>query len=185
MPACVLAPEAAHLVGIIPVLWLVGLRERRKLYWIMALAFGVSWLADTAAHWVDPDTVGNFYPFLQSGLIAAALMDEDKGRAFIAAVGLVAVAMIYLTAPVDVILRTVAWGGACAVVWPHRELGVLRWSLLTAFGFGLLAWWGYAWHPSWTTWGIYQSLRAAGTVLFCLSASVTVRSCASPIPSSS
>lgn len=185
MSPAVPVTELAHLLGILPVLWLIGLRERRKRYWIMALAFGVSWLADTAAHWVDPNVVGNFYPFLQSGLVVAAVMDEDKGRAFIAVVGLVAVVLIYHDAPIDVILRTVAWGGASAVIWPHRELGLLRWSLLTAFGLGLLAWWGYAWDPSWTTWGIYQWTRVAATALFCLSAVRIDHSCGSPTPSSS
>lgn len=167
--------ELAAEMGLVPLVWLVWLRFRGRqsgiAWWWLATAFVVSWLADTAALWVNPDLVGNLYPITQAALVGAVLLDRLEAAQFAVGLGLVAIVAVLWRGPlgIDVLLRTVAWGGVGGLAWqtPAR----VRTSLLVTFGLGLLAWWGYALDPSWPTWLLYQATRAGGIVLFCMAAS--------------
>jgi len=166
--------ELAHWLGLVPLVWVAGRSVwARHLpnagHWWLALAFGVSWLADTAAHWVDPWLVGLVYPVTQAAIIGAVLLPRREAGIFAAAlvaVGIAAAGGERVQGP-DVLLRTVAWAGLAGIVWPRRNLGPLRTALLLAFGTGWLAWLGYAMWPGWTSWGLYQGTRALGAGWFC------------------
>lgn len=165
--------EAAHWVGLVPLVWLGLLtaagQSRGAAWWWLAGAFAVSWIADTAAHWVDPARVSLVYPVTQTALVGAVLLERRAAgllTALLVTVGLVAAWMGGL----DVLLRTVAWGAIVGIVWDRPALGRLRTALLTSFGLGLACWWAYALSPGWMTWGALQGVRALGLLLFCWAA---------------
>lgn len=171
-------PVAAYLayaLGIIPLLWLSAMALEGDRFdaswWWLAGAFGVSFLADSAALCgVRPDLVGNAFPIVQASIIGMVLMNRRAAGNLVGAlmvIGLLAV-QIQGAAGIDVILSTVAFGAVSIMVWPRRELLGLRDSLLMTFGVGLVAWWGYAAWPGWLSWGLYQFARACGTGLFVL-----------------
>jgi hypothetical protein len=169
-------PEIAHQMELIPLLWLAVLRLRgRKLdpaWWWLAGAFFVSWLADSAAHGVDPDLAGNIYPVVQAALVGAVFLDRLEALQFLTALAIVAVVAVLWRGPlgVDVLLRTVAWGGAVGVVVDRWALGRLRTALLVAFGLSLVAWWVFAAWPSLPTWLVYKAAWTTGMILFCRAA---------------
>lgn len=173
--------EVAAEMGLVPLAWLVWLRLRGRspglAWWWLAAAFFVSWLADTAALWVNPDLVGNLYPVTQAALVGAVLLDRLEAAEFAFALFVVALVAVFWRGPlgIDVFLRTVAWGSVAVLAWQYHALWRLRDALLVSFGVGLVAWWWYALAPGWLTWGFYQVVRAVGIALFCAAA-------ASPAP---
>jgi hypothetical protein len=160
--------EVAHLMGLLPLAWLALRGERRAEWWWIAVAFGVSWIADATAHFVNPWIVSTVYPISQAAIILAVIAERNEARVFmwlLIAVGLVTILTEGVTGP-TLFLETVAAASIVAVVWP-LPLGRLRLTLLVAFGVGFLAWVGYVISPGWTTWGIYQAVRALSLVMFC------------------
>lgn len=175
--------EAATLVGVLPLGWLVTQRLRGRAIssrdWWLAAALAVSWIADLAAHAVGQDgrlLISLIYPISQAGLVGVALLDRSPARLFVAlllCVGLVAM-LLQGQGPhtPDVVLRTVAWGSVTWLAWNDRELGRMRIVLLTAFGVALLAWYGYVASPGWTSYLVYQSVRLVAALAFCWAVSV-------------
>lgn len=164
--------ESAHYMALIPLAVLGWLRLRgRRLdtaYWWLAVAFGVSWLADTAAHWLPPSLVSAVYPVGQAGIVAAVLMPKDYAAlilGLLVAVGMVGVITHGVSGP-EFVIRAVAWGVIVAVVLFAPV--PIRIPLLIYYGLGLLAWVGYNAIPGWTSWGIYQGTRAVGLGAFSL-----------------
>lgn len=163
----------AHHMALLPLAWLLALRicgERRSAaWWWIAGAFGVSWLADTAAHWISPWIIGAVYPITQAVMIASVLLPRWEAVVFALVVIAVGIAETLiqgrteLTSP-NVLLRTVAWGGVALIARGHGRLTL---ALLTAFGLGWAAWMAYAITPGWPSWGVYQIVRATSLVLFC------------------
>jgi len=157
----------------IPFLWLARLhamgQKRDAAWWWVAGAFFVSWIADTAAHWANPNLVGNLYPLSQTAIVAAVLLPRQNARFLTAILVLCALATMGQAGVdgFDVVLRTVAWGTAACLAYIRRDIGPLAVVLLVTFGLGLVTWYGYAYAPSWTTWGVYQSARVFGIGLFC------------------
>lgn len=167
--------EIAHAIGLVPLLWLIGLAWQRDnrdaAYWWLATAFGVSFLADTAAHFVNPGVTGNVYPLLQAGLVGCVLLDRVEIQVLLITLGIVgAGAVLWLDTGGYVPLHTVAWLGTAGIVYQSQVLGPLRWSLIMTFGVGWLFWLLYAAHPGWFGWGLYQLTRVAGMALFCAAA---------------
>lgn len=156
-------------MGLIPLAWLAVRRERRAEWWWLAAAFAVSWIADAATllgypTWV-PVTV---YPVTQAAIILAVLAERQEAKAFallLVFVGLVTILTEGTTGP-TLLLEMITASVIVSVVWP-LPLGRLRLTLLVAFGVGFLAWVGYVLAPGWTTWGIYQAVRAVSIVMFC------------------
>lgn len=172
--------EVTHWMGLVPLTWLVALRvtgrPRDVAYWWIALAFSVSWIADTLAHWVNPDVAGNLYPLTQAALIGATLLTKTDRWFFLLVLTNVGIGAVFFGARYDVFLSTVAFGTITGIVWDRPALGWLRASLLAYCGLGLVAWWAYSAFPwftvwpierGWFTWGLYQACRAAGLALFC------------------
>ena len=160
-------------MGIVPVVWLLALRSAGKhiapVWWGLAGAFGVSWLADWVSHITGTFPVGPIYLLLQTGLIVFLLTPGFTASRFTAVlVGTTSLAMtrLDLQSP-DVFVHTVAWLGLLAVLWPLPLIPSLRWTFGIAFGLGWLAWLGYCLRPGWASWLTYQGVRAASLGVFC------------------
>jgi hypothetical protein len=168
--------ELAHQLALVPLLFLLVLRmrgQRRDVaWWWLAGAFFVSWLADSAAHVVDPWLMSLVYPVSQAAIVGAVLLERDDAVVFVIAlvtIGVGAVLWRGVGTP-DVLVHTVAWASVALIVFDRDALGRLRTALLVAFGLGLLAWLGYTIRPGWTLWLCYQGVRALGIALFCRAA---------------
>lgn len=169
--------EVAHWLGALPlawvgILWLRGRRIDSAFIWL-TLAFFVSWVADSAAHWVDPWLVGIVYPVTQAVFVACAFLRREDALAFLAVLvgaGVATMATRGADGP-DVLLRTVAWLGIVGIVIDRWALGRLRAALLVYFGLGTLAWfafvlWGQV-DPLYRPWYAMQAVRLVGILLFC------------------
>lgn len=141
-------------------------------WWWLAGVFGVSFLADSAAHWINPMVVGKAYPLMQAVLVALIFRARGQAVHVLGLLTLVTLVACWWQGPTgpDVLLRTVAWGTIIGLAWPRWELGLLRGALLVTFGCGLLTWYGYTLWPGWASWGVYQSTRVVGSLIFCLAA---------------
>lgn len=156
-------------MALLPALWLALRMDRRTEWWWLAGAFGVSWLADLAALFSHaPWLISTVYPVSQAAIVIAVLADREEALVYtwlLVLVGIVSVLAEGVTGP-TLLLETVAAASVVSVVWP-LPLGKLRICLLVAFGGGLLAWIGYVIAPGWTSWLVYQSVRAVSLLLFC------------------
>lgn len=163
---------AAWLLGLVPLAWLEIRRRclqwnpRRD--WLIAAAYGVSFLADTGGLLGWPDLAGNVYPLSQAALIGYALLERRQAVHLLGLLTLVAVCAIGWRGVEgrDVLLSTVA-SLTIAGLAMQTTTGVVRAALLVSFGVGTLAWLAYAALPGWPTWGIYQGTRLLGTLAFC------------------
>lgn len=168
--------ELAHQMGLLPLLWLGVLQSRGQdrgaAWWWLAVAFGVSWLADSAAHWVNPDLVGNLYPLTQAAIVGAVLLDRDDASMLVIALCLVGAASIAWNGPEgrEILLATTANGAVAGIAWQRRAIGRVRLSLLVSFGAVGVCWWFYAGWPTWDSYNLYQGVRAIGLLLFCRAA---------------
>jgi hypothetical protein len=156
-------------MALLPLLWLGVLayygQRRSPLCWALALVFTVSWIADTAAHWLNPWTVSAVYPLVQVLLLAVVVLPAvPLFRLLGILAGTVGIVLWTGVAHRDIVLRTVAWTALLVVAWPHRPLWV---PVLVTFGMGWLAWVAYTISPTWVTWGSYQGIRALGLGSFC------------------
>jgi hypothetical protein len=166
--------ETAHQMGLVPFLWLCWLRvrgeERGSAWWWLAIAFLVSWFADSAVDLGAPsDMVNTVYQVSQSALIGAVLLDRSDAVVLtitLCLVGIAAVLWNHLAGP-DVLLSTVASLAIAGIAYERRALTRVRWSLLVMFGAGWVAWMGYCLAPGWTFYLLYQATRAVGIGLFC------------------
>lgn len=174
MPAVLrVSGELAHQVGLLPLIWLTarwsGGRKSVRAWWLLGIAFAVSWVADWVSHRVGTFPVGPPYLALQAGLIAGVLAPKLVAQRFgmiLAATALFA--MLYLDPEVpNVLMYTVAWLGLLAIVWPEPLTRRVRWMLAVAFGGGWLAWMGYVLRPDFASWATYQVVRTTGLGLFC------------------
>ncbi len=158
-----------HFVGIVPLLWCIGLALHRGLmaseWWIMAAAYGVSWVADSVALGPNRIIAYNCYVMLQSGLIAAVLAPKRAALEIVTAFALVGMGSVLLLGPTNLVpLHTVCWL-SLAVLALWRTVGLLRSALLASFGLGLLLWFWFQQSPTFTTLGAYQCTRILGTTL--------------------
>jgi len=170
--------EAFHQSALIPLAWLT-LREAMgrpsdRGYWVLAIAFAVSWVADSGAHWADPAVMSSTYVGLQASLIGMALLIRKEAALMVLALtmtGVVAVIVQHAQhQQLDVLFHTVAWLAVCGIVVDRWMLGRVRTALLTAFGLQWLCWLvlvavrtypaGYAFHGA----------RVLGYGLFCWAA---------------
>jgi hypothetical protein len=159
-------------VGLVPLLWLAALRDRRRLYWLLAAAYGVSFLADMGGLLGYPDLVGNLYPLGQAGLIGIALLPMDRAVTLAGVLAVVGIVAVWFGASEgrDLILVTVADLAICAMAARVLANDLLGAALGLSFGVGLVAWWLFALDPSWGSWGLYQLTRVVGTAMFCAAA---------------
>ena len=164
-------PEIAHQIGLLPLLWFLGLRimgvPLSWEWWWITVAFTISWIADWMAHWIDPGIVSLVYPIAQIGLLGAVLLPRSDANTFTAIlVGTGILAVLVRDGRFDLLLRTVSWGWLTAIVWTRPAFRP-RSALLVTFGLGLIFWWTYTMVPGWPTYGLYQSNRLLGIGLLC------------------
>jgi len=157
--------NACYALGLVPVAWLVALwsggRQFSAAWWWLAAAYGISFAADTVAHWVNPWLVSAVYPITQAAFVAGVLLTRRNLYRFLGVMAVAAIIGTGLNSSIP--LRTVAWGTVAGLVWQRPDLGRLRVALLVTFGFGWLAWLWQATAPGWPSWGTLQSVRALGT----------------------
>lgn len=162
----IVAVEAAHQMGLLPAVWLASQRERRRVWWWLAGALAISWVADTVAHWVHPWLVSAVYPVSQAGLIAALLVPKKVAATFVAVLVWAGVISLQLGQRPEILLHTVAWLGLAVLVY-RLPPSLLREALFLYFGLGWVAWLAYTLDPGWASWGTYQGVRALGLLWFC------------------
>lgn len=162
-----LACYASTVVGFIPIAWVTIKRPSDRAWWWLALAFGVSGIADVAGFFGSHALVSPVYTVSQSALVGFVFLARRDALAFVVCLALVGVASLFTGQP-DVLLHTVAWGGVVGIVIDRPALGLLRAALLVTFGLGLLEWWTYALVPGLATWTHYQTMRLMGTLAFCV-----------------
>lgn len=166
--------EFAHQMAFLPLFWLAGLRVRgnhRDIgWWFLALAFAVSWVADSAVDLgAAPWLVSTAYPVSQAALVGAVLLDRKDALVLsisLSVVGLLAVSWHRLTGP-DLLLSTVASLSVAGIAFEYTALGRLRWCLLVSFGATWACWMAYAATPGYPTYLAYHAMRLLGLVLFC------------------
>jgi hypothetical protein len=159
-------------MALIPALALAVHHERRRDWWLLALAFGISWVADTVALASGHPWPGSaLYPLAQTGVIAFVFLRPLETAAFVGILAVVTAGAILTQgwATSTLVVRTIAWGAIVSMVWRPR-VGRLREALLVYFGLGWAAWILYSLSPGWPSWGVYQALRAVGIGLFCWAA---------------
>jgi hypothetical protein len=164
--------EIAHQMALAPLVAVAVEHWRGKrpdvAFWWLGSAFGVSWLADTAAHWVSPWLVSAVYPVSQAALIAVVFLGRGDSVRFLKLLVWVA-ALSILTNNAhgpEIILRTVAWGGVTIIALDHAK-GWTQRALVVSFGLGLVAWAVHSFALVIPTWYAYQGTRAVGIGLFC------------------
>lgn len=166
-----LISEVTHHLALTPLLWLGALsytgKTIRSEWWLLALVLAVSWIADSAAHFIDPWFVSALYPIAQAVLVAAVVLSPVAAHRFILAILAIAVVSISWNGVgrPDLFIRTICWVGIMLMLWPLGSS--IRVIAFSAFGLCWLAWIGYSMSPSWTTWGLYQGVRAATDGAFC------------------
>lgn len=165
---------AAQYLGLVPLVWLCGRRVVGKFdvaWWWLGLAFAVSWAADEVGRrkLLPVDVVSLVYPVSQASLVGAVFLERRGAMLFTALLTVMGVVAALVSAPngKDVLLRSVANAAVCGIVWDRPALGWLRWSMLAYFGLGLLAWYGFAQHPTVMGWWLNQGIRVVGIVVFC------------------
>jgi hypothetical protein len=167
--------EIAHYQALLPLAWLGALRARRQsrdlAFWLLALAFAVSWIADGLSTLVpsgDRWAVSLAYLATQAMIVGAVLLARTAAAGFATVLlGAAVVAIVWQGARTpDILVHTVAMLGVAGIVIDRPALGA-RTSLLVYFGVGWCCWVGYAIAPGWWTWGAYQIARLAGLLLFC------------------
>ena len=169
--------ELAHALGIVPLLWLAVLhatgQKRDAGWWWIAGALSVSFIADTASHWVPHPLVSQVYPVTQAALIAAVLLPSRPLVESVIALFLCAAAgsiVVRQAAGLDVLLHTIAWGGIALIAYDQLPKGALRSALVYGFGLGVVAWWAFVAVPGWWTWGAFQLTRVFAVGGFTLAA---------------
>jgi len=157
-------------MGLLPILWLGVLMAHGQrcspLWWALGITMSISWLADTAAHWLDPWLGSALYPIAQTLVMGIVLVPASRLGRFVAAVTVTtgfALALAGTTHP-EMLIHTVCWTGILVIAWPYREI---RGPTLLTFGVGWLAWVAFATLPTFATWGLYQGIRACGLGVFC------------------
>lgn len=155
-------------MALLPLLWLMVWRRTELAFWWLAVAFGVSWLADSAAHYAPPWLISAVYPVSQAAIIGMIFLTRWEAQwlaLWLVFVGIESIAWHGIEGP-EILLHTVAWGSAAVIA--SRSVSRLRIPILLAFGLGTVAWMGYAAFPGWWSWSIFQGIRAAALVSFCM-----------------
>lgn len=162
-------------MALLPLAFLAWLRwtgRKRDTAWgWIAVAFAVSWLADTAVDAGAPGwAVGFVYPITQAALIGAVLLTRFSAFVFLGALVTAAawsLAIFGVHQP-DILLHSVAFLGVAGIALERWDIpNQLRDSLFVYFGLGWVAWLAHAKFVTVATWYPYQSCRLAGLVLFC------------------
>ena len=142
--------------GLLPLAWLSGLRvggiRRAPSWWLMALAFAVSFVADVASFKTGHALMSHLYLVTQGGLFAFALAPTRVVDRFVPFLLVAAgVSLGWRQGDgVDWLLHTVTCGGVVWLAWRNVSRETLARTMM--LGFTLLA----------LSWGWYSYSCAAG-----------------------
>lgn len=141
----------AFALGAVPALYLATLpRPVPAKWWVLAIAFGVSFIADVVALSIGPgdgtQKVSQVYPLLQAGLFALVLAPSAIAAAVVAVAFAASSAslMLRLAMGWDVLLHVIAWGSVSAMAWTEVPRGRLRTTLAAGFAALAAAWYVFA-----------------------------------------
>lgn len=169
----------AFALGAVPLAFLLTLHFRgewrERAWWLMALGFAVSFVADALSLVVGHGVTSQVYLLSQGAVFAVALATRDVAVSFVAILAASAGASIALRHGngLDVVLHTVAWGGVAGLGWLRNDAvgRVLAWG----FAGLVLAWWGYvafrtagSLEAATSAWYVFQAVRLALTVGWCV-----------------
>jgi hypothetical protein len=130
--------EAAHQIGALPIVWVFLFRRKATpAMWFLALAFFVSWFADSAAHFIGGSWAGRFVWLPLQLWLASLAFTKERGRRILYAFGLVflAFASASISWPGPDIFLTLL--GSIGLLWIAR--GKLALPVYIYFGAGSLA----------------------------------------------
>lgn len=172
--------ELAHGLGLVPLVWVavlsllavVGVRSKQPdaALWWLGVAFGVSFVADSAKHWFGLSTYQVLFSYVVSqSVLVVAVYRRTEAIPYLAALSVLGVVAWYTrdARGHDYLLHAVAWGSAARVVWMDGK-GLLRTALVIYFAGGLLTYLVLTAHGTYTTWSAYQLTRLVGIALFCV-----------------
>lgn len=171
----------ASTIGVVPLAHVVGIRGMGRpvdaASWWLATAFAVSFVADIVGLMGYGAFVSQVYLVTQAALFAAVLIPSRPVVEW-------AVWLLLFTASLsvvarqgeglDVLLHVVAFGSVSGLAW-MLGAGWLRVVLGVGFALLALAWCGYAYAPSYVTWGAYHAVRLAVALGFCWAVSTDER----------
>lgn len=173
MPANLsIVAEIAHYMGLIPLLWLSVLKSqghrRSVIWWGLAVVFAVSVVANTAAHFLDAWVISAIYPIAQAIILGVVILPIEaaaRWAVLVIGAGLAAWSIRGVAHP-EIFVHTVAWVGMILII--ARYPGQFRQVVVSAFGFGWLAWLIFTLdRESLTAWAFYQGVQAANLGAFC------------------
>lgn len=177
----------AVIIGVMPMLGLSLLRVRQPIdrsLWLLAMAFGVSFLADMTTFALRGAGLGDYqwipsvtYLVSQVSIIVAVFW----GREALPLIGVITGAAL-LSAITgdgkgpDIILSTIASWAVVGVAWLDCVHRPLKLSLLVTYGLGWAFWMIHAFDValfpelSVRSWWSFQACRLVGTAMFCYAA---------------
>jgi hypothetical protein len=161
-------------MGLLPLAWVTFRRERRREYWWLAVAFGISFLADTTVLlWHRPWAASAIYPVSQTALVAAVFVERRVAigfTAFLVLAALLGLAIEGISAP-GLILHVAGWLVLTTFLL-EQPSSPLRTALLIGFGANILPWVLMVLRPRVSTWELYQGVRAMSLGWFCYAQTV-------------
>lgn len=160
-----LAIEVAHYSALVPLAYLLAFRrDARTAYWIVAIAFSVSWFADLAASFLGGSWApAAAYPVVQFGLVALAFGGYVWG---------VVVAAVLTTTVTEIPPALPYALGSMAAMWLARNHALVA-PVLVYFGLGTALYLGMVRHATpadyeafMRFWWPYQGARLTAFGLF-------------------
>jgi hypothetical protein len=129
----------------------------------MAMAFAVSFVADTASLFGAWPVVSQTYPLAQGALFALALLPSRVAVRVVALLLAVAGASVTVRHGhgVDVALHVTAWLSVAGMAWWRVPEFSLRWTLVLGFGGMAATWAAYTVAPDVMIYAAFQAVRAA------------------------
>lgn len=165
-----------HASGAFPLVRVTTLTRTRPpvdVAWLwMALAFAVSFAADTASLFGAWPVVSQTYPLMQGAVFALALLPSGVAGRVVALLLTVAGASVSVRhgAGFDIALHAAAWGAVAAMAWWRVTDASLRWTLVLGFGGMAATWTAYALAPDVATYALFQAVRVATAAGWCVAA---------------
>jgi hypothetical protein len=141
---------------------LIRQRPPLDVSWLwMALAFAVSFVADTASLFGAWSVVSQTYPLMQGALFALALLPSRVAGRVVALLLAVAGASVAVRhgQGVDVALHVAAWLSVAVMAWWRVPDFALRWTLVLGFVGMAATWTAYALAPDTVVSALMQTVR--------------------------
>lgn len=168
----------AYSLGALPVIAMILIRDRHPSDWVVAFAFGVSFVADSASLMLGPSwTASYLYPAFQLWLFARIAIPRPGSLLAIVIVLVCTSLLSSMQGNSTIPEVVVSCGGGLAIsVFAWRDDTIdphIRWAVLSYLGVGSLF---RMWFPLLVglstvmpfmiAWGAYQLARAVGTFIF-------------------